>query len=289
MISVPETYQELGALLKARYEKCAPGQQRIADLLLSDPEGTAFRTIAQTADLAKVHRSSVVRFAHSLGLDGYPALVGLCRDHLAEEAHLVSRFVKAERHSAPDELLRKTVEHEKENLVRTFTRISEEQWVETVQLVSSTKRVHVMGLRKCLPAAQLLSYLLGMVRQDVHLIAPLSGMLVDDLRTLRPNDVFIAFSIERYTADTVRALEYARDKGLHTIAFTDTPASPLADIAQTNYFVDSSGVTVLKSVSAFISLVQALATAVATHNGARSRDELRTDEHMLHDFSVYHG
>lgn len=287
MNSVPETYDELRSVLQTRYEKLAPGQQRIADLLLSDPEGTAFRSIAQTADLAKVHRSSLVRFAHTLGLKGYPGLVRLCRDRLAEEAHLVSRFVNVERHRAPDTLLQKTVEYEKENLIRTFTRITEEQWVQTVQLVSAADRIHIMGLRKCLPPAELLSYLLNMVRRDVHLVAPLTGMLVDDLRGFRANDVFIGFSIARYTAETVRAMEYAREEGLRTIALTDTAASPLASIAETSYFVDSAGVTVLRSVSAFISLVQALATAVATHNGARTRDELLTDERLLQDFSVY--
>lgn len=287
MSSAPETYDQLRSVLQRRYEKFATGQQRIADLLLSDPEGTAFRSIAQTADLAKVHRSSLVRFAHTLGLKGYPALVSLCRNHLAEEAHLVSRFVNAERHRAPDTLLQKTVEHEKDNLIRTFTRITEEQWLHTVQQISAAERIHVMGLRKCLAPAELLSYLLNMVRRDVHLVAPLTGMLVDDLRRFRANDVFIGFSIARYTAETVRAMEFAREQGLSTIALTDTPASPLAKIAETSYFVDSGGVTVLKSVSAFVSLVQALATAVATHNGARSRDELLTDERLLQDFSVY--
>lgn len=287
MSSAPETYAQLRSLLQSRYETYAPGQQRIADVLLSDPEGTAFRSVAQTADRAQVHRSSVVRFAHTVGLKGYPAIVSLCRHRLAEEAHLVSRFANAERHRAPETLLQKTVEHEKENLVRTFTRITEEQWLHTVQLISTAERIHIMGLRKCLAPAELLSYLLNMVRRDVHLVAPTTGMLVDELRRFRAPDVFVGFSIARYTAETVRAMEHAREEGLSTIALTDTPASPLAKIAETSFFVDSGGVTVLKSVSAFISLVQALATAVATHNGARSREELLTDERLLQEFSVY--
>ncbi|WP_375003605.1 MurR/RpiR family transcriptional regulator [Aeromicrobium sp. CTD01-1L150] len=283
----PQTYDELRQVLQDRVESFAPGQQRIARLLLTDPQGTAFRTIGQTAELAGVHQSSLVRFASTLGLKGYPSLVALCRDRLAAEAHLVSRFLNAERHHDSGQLLQETVGHEQENLVRTFTRITSQQWDETVNLVSAADRVHVMGLRKCLPVAQLLTYLLSLVRPDVRLVAPVTGMLVDDLRALRPGEVFIAVSLYRYTSDTVTALDYARDAGLHTVALTDSAASPLAKSADIHYIVDCDGVTILKSISAFISLVQALATAVGIRNGTRSRDELLTDERILDQFSVY--
>ena len=83
MNMAPGNYQELAEILRARLPKLAAGQRRIANLLLTDPEGTAFRSISETARLADVHESSLVRFATSLGLAGYPALAQLCRAQLA--------------------------------------------------------------------------------------------------------------------------------------------------------------------------------------------------------------
>lgn len=285
----PEDYGVLRAVLHARLPRLAPGQARIARLVLRDPEGTAWRTIRETAELAEVHPSSLVRFAATLGLAGWPQLVALCRQHLAEEARLVNRFARAEAHAGSGDLLRTAADQDRDNLERTFTRIPREQWEATVRLLAEAPHVHVMGLRKCLPVAQLLAYLLGLVRPGVHLVAPVTGMLVDELRALRRDDVFVAVSIRRYTAETVAALEHARREGLRTVALTDDAASPLARTADTTYLVDTDGLTVLRSVSAFVSLVQALATAVATHRGTRTREELLTDERLLDEFSVYDG
>lgn len=283
----PRSYAELRAELQSRMDSFAPGQRQVARLLLTDPEGTAFRTIAETAREAGVHQSSLVRFATNLGLSGYPDLVKLCREQLAERAHLVSRFERAERSGKADGLLAQVVEHDQQNLARTFARIEPEQWQRLVRLLANAPRVHVMGLRKCLPVAQLLAYLLHMVRPEVRQVSPVSGGLVDDLRDLRAKDVFIAIAIRRYTADTVRAIRYAKEHDLHTVALTDDAASPLATVADFPFFVETEGVTILRSVSSFISLVQAMSTAVALETGARSRAELLLDEELLDSFDVY--
>lgn len=284
--SAPTDYAQLRATLQARMDSFAPGQQRVAHVLLTDAEGTAFRTIAETARVADVHQSSLVRFATGLGLPGYPALVKLCREHLAEQAQLVRRFELAEQHGTTD-LFSVAVEHDQQNLARTYARIESADWDRAVTLLAEAAKVHVMGLRKCLCVAQITSYLLHMVRPGVNHVAPMSGGLVDALRDLDKDEAFVAISIRRYTADTVRALQYAKEHGLRTIALTDNAASPLAAIADVTFFVDTNGVTILRSLSAFVSLVQTLSTAVALHMGARTREELLEDEALLDDFSVY--
>ena len=162
-MTAPKTYEELTTALQERMRTLAVGQRRIATLLLTDPDGTAFRSISQTAKEAGVHQSSVVRFASLFGLRGYPALVALCRDHLAREAQLVSRFGLAQKQSETD-LLHSIAEHDQQNIQRTFTRISPEQWTDTVEVLAEADKIHVMGLRKCLPVAQLMAYLLRLVR-----------------------------------------------------------------------------------------------------------------------------
>lgn len=287
-MSAPRTYDELKDALQAGLPDWAAGQRRIARLLLDDPQGTAFRSIAETARLADVHQSSVVRFATALGLKGYPALVALCRQQLTDEAQLVSRFGQSQEMAESGGLLAATLQHEVHNLRKTLSRISDDDWDATVERLAAADHVHIVGLRKCLPVAQLMAYLLGMVRSGVHQIAPVTGGLIDELRDLAPGDVFVAISIHRYTAETVAAFEAASRRGLYCVAFTDSAASPLARVADTTFVVDCEGVTVLRSVASIVSVVQALATAVAVRNGKRSRDELDSDERLLAEFDVYY-
>jgi DNA-binding MurR/RpiR family transcriptional regulator len=281
------SYADLRTALQTRMPNFAPGQRRIAEMLLSDPEGTAFRTIGEAAAVADVHKSSLVRFAEMLGLSGYPALVALCREQLAERAQMVRRFDRAEQLHDAVSLFNAVVEHDQQNLARTFALILPSEWEKAVGWLAEAPRIHMMGTRKCLAVAQLMSYLLRMVRPGVHLVAPTTGGLVDELRELQPQDVFVGVSIRRYTAETVRAMQYAQQCGLRTIALTDDWASPLAACGDITFYVESRGVTILRSVSAFISLAQALSTAVALRTGTRSRAELREDEALLDIFDVY--
>lgn len=283
----PETYDQLRAALQSRFATLAPGQQRIARILLDDPEGTAFRSIGQTAELAGVHRSSLVRFAALFGLQGYPSLVRVCRQQLATKAHLVARFEQAQAHTATAELLGAVTERDTGNIASTMARLDHADWERAVELLADAPAVHVIGLRKCFSVGYLTSYLLHMVRPRVRQIATTTGLLVDELRDMQEGEVLVAVSIRRYTSDTVRAIEHARRAGLHTIALTDEPSSPLARSADLSFYVDTGSVTVLRSLTAFTAVVQALATAVALRRGARSRDELAVDEELLDAFAVY--
>jgi DNA-binding MurR/RpiR family transcriptional regulator len=284
----PRNYPQLRAELQARMPTLAAGQRRIARVLLADPEATAFRSIGETAKVAQVHESSLVRFAAALGLPGYPALVKLCRQQLAEQAQLVRRFEQAAELTETEELLGAVIEHDQQNIARTFARIDQATWSAAVDLLTDAAHVHVIGLRKCYTVAYLLSYLLHMVRPGVRQVTPSAGMVVDDLRDLSDEDVFVAIAIHRYTADTVRVLAEAKRRGLRTIALTDNPASPLVQFADVTCYVETGGVTVLRSLSAFVSLVQALATGVALRFGTRSRSELLLDEQLLDAFDVYY-
>ena len=73
------------------------------------------------------------------------------------------------------------------------------------------------------------------------------------------------------------------------IALTDNPASPLAQSAKHAFYLDTTGVSVLRSMTAFVVFVQAMATAVAAARGTEARSSLLVEEELLDTFGVYHG
>lgn len=56
---------------RAQFSK---GQKRIADYIVNSYDEAAFMTAAKLGETVGVSESTVVRFAYSIGLDGYPAL-----------------------------------------------------------------------------------------------------------------------------------------------------------------------------------------------------------------------
>ncbi|HMG43807.1 MAG TPA: MurR/RpiR family transcriptional regulator [Acidimicrobiales bacterium] len=284
----PDSYEALVALLHERLPDLSRSHRLLADRVLADPEGIAFMTIGDLAGAVDVNESTVVRFATGLGLKGYPGLTRLCRDKLSEEAQLLRRFTNAEqqRH-AGDDPLEQAAAFDQANVARTLARIDPDTWSATVEALAGAPRVHVLGLRKVHSVAFLLSYLLGMVRDDVELLSPATGTLVEGLRRVRPGDCFVAVSIHRYIRETVQGFRWARDAGATTIALTDNAGSPLVPDADHTFYVDTAGVAVLRSLTGFVTLVQALANGVAAERGDAARATLGVEESLLDEFGVY--
>ena len=284
----PRSFEELAAILRAKLGSLTPSQRLLAERVLADPEGVAFMTVTELATAVGVNESTVVRFAAGLGLDGYPGLVRLCRERLREQAQLLSRFANLESLTAqakdPVEL---AAAFDQANIARSMSRIDRPAWTATVSALASAPRVHVLGLRKCYAVSHLLGYLLGMVREDVATLGGGHGTLTDELRRVREGDCFVGISIHRYAADTVRAFDWATSRGAVTVALTDNPASPLAVSATHAFYLDTTGVSVLRSMTAFVSAAQALATAVAAELGTEARSALLVEEELLDEFGVY--
>lgn len=284
----PRTFEEFVTRLQADFAGLTRSQKLLAERVMADPEGVAFMTVSELASATGVNEATVVRFAAGRGLDGYPGLTRLCREHLREQAQLLRRYNHLEQLTGDGgDLLERAVAFDRANIARTFSRIGRADWDAAVHALSEAPRVHVLGLRKCHAAAYLLGYLLRMLRDDVETLTLGAGTLTDELRRVREGDCFVAVSVHRYSAETVRAFSWARSRGAVCLALTDNPASPLAQDADHAFFVEASGVSVLRSMTAFTSLVQALAAAVAHARGHEVRSSLLREEELLERFGTY--
>ncbi|RKN37533.1 MurR/RpiR family transcriptional regulator [Streptomyces hoynatensis] len=288
MATGPQTFDDLLAVLQERRPALTRSQRMLADRVLADPEGVAFMTVSELAAAVGVNEATVVRFATSVGLEGYPGLTRLCRERLREQAQLLRRYTSLEQLSSDGgDLLDRAVALDRANIARTFARIDRAVWDAAVGVLAEAPRVHVLGLRKCHAPAYLLGYLLRMLREDVTTLTAGAGTLTDELRRVREGDCFVAIAIHRYSADTVRASSWARARGARCVALTDNASSPLAASGHHVFYVDASGPSVLRSLSAFTALVQALAAGVAQRRGQEVRSALLQEEELLEEFSVY--
>ena len=283
----PQTYDELLTELRDR-ESLTRSQRLLADRVIADPEGVAFMTVSELASAVGVNEATVVRFATSLGLSGYPGLTRLCRERLREQAQLLRRYDSLEQLGTDSGgLLERAVALDRANIARTFARIDPGTWDAAVRTLAEAPRVHVMGLRKSHAPAYLLGYLLRMVREEVETVTAGAGTFTDELRRVREGDCFVAIAVHRYSAETVRAVNWAASRGARCVALTDNPSSPLVPAAGQTFFVDASGPSVLRSLTAFTSLVQALAAGVARLRGHEARSTLLHEEKLLEEFGVY--
>lgn len=284
----PTDFTELSALLQEKLPHLPAAQQRLAQVLLEDPEGAAFRTAAELADKTGVNAATVVRFATSLGFAGYPDMVSVYRRHLREQARLVHRFSELKELDEKGADLRALhAAQEEANLIRTLSRIDEADWSAGVSLLAKRKQVIVIGARKAFAVSYLLSYLLGMARPNVRHATGEPGTFPDSLRGIDSDALVVGISINPYSQATEATMRYAKRHGAATIAITDNAASPLVRNADVSYYCAIDTPTVMRSVTALVSLVQGLVNAVALDLGDDAERQYARSESLVRELHLY--
>lgn len=286
--SVPKTFDELARILHDRMPILTANQRRIATLILSDTEDCAFMTISELAKAAEVNESTIVRFATSFGLGGYPGLTALCREFVRRQLGHVSRFDAVNAATAHREpLFERLVSLDQGNVAKTFGRIDPAAWQDAVQALARADRVHVFGRRLTFGVASLFAYQLQLVRSEVTFLSTDGGTLMTNaLRDIGPNDVLVVTGIHPILRVVVRAAQVAYARGAMVIALTDNAASPIA-VGPHVFYIDTASFSLMRSTTAFTALLQGLAVATALELGPKAREALAQEEALLSEMGLY--
>jgi DNA-binding MurR/RpiR family transcriptional regulator len=101
------------------------------------------------------------------------------------------------------------------------------------------------------------------------------------------DDVVIAFSFPRYSAATLKAAQYCRTTGANVIAITDNREAPLAQYSDCVICAKSDMVSLVDSLVAPLSVVNALIVAVSARRGQELARRLDALENIWETYDVY--
>ena len=118
----------------------------------------------------------------------------------------------------------------------------------------------------------------------IDLSRRIAGVVFEQLLHVGPEDVVIGISFPRYSRRTVKAMQFAHDRGAEAIAITDSAASPLAPYSSITLLAKSDMASFVDSLVAPLSLVNALIVAI----GRKKNDDLsRTFESLERIWDEY--
>lgn len=280
-----------------------PSQQALASVVLDNPERVAMSTIHALAADLNVNESTIARFALALELKGYAELRSVCRALARNHAGMLWRFTHADGNTSSgnagiggagggrdgESQSRRDVLAAQDGaaIASSFARIDETLWCKAVTLLSSAKHVCVMGLRQSQPVASMMAYLLALVRSEVRELSAGGVSHVDALRDLGSGDCVVAIATRPCSNDTVKVARWAREHGVPVIAITDEVLGPLGELADDVLLANTDSDAVLSSMTALVSIVQALANDVAVVDIDSTRAHLEEQERLLNFFEVY--
>lgn len=279
---------QLSERIRSKSAGFSKGQRAIARYIQENPDRVAFMTASKLGATVGVSESTVVRFATEIGYSGYPALQQAMQEMIRSKLTSVQRLEMTSRNIGPDKLLDAVLDQDIDILKRTKENIDREAFNRAADALVGAKKVYVLGAGSSLALATFLAHYLRLIFDTVQLVEATSeATILQQIIRAGQGDAVIAISFPRYSKKAAKTLRYASDRGMVTVAITDSPLSPLAEHAAHLLLARSDMVSFVDSLVGPQSVINALIVAVAIRKKQEVAGTLKKIESIWDEYGVY--
>ncbi len=264
------------------------GQRRIAQYILEEYDKAAFMTAAKLGQTVGVSESTVVRFAVSLGYDGYPSMQKAMQEMILNRLTSVQRLEVATDRIGNQDIVSMVLQSDIEKLRQTEETLNRTDFQNAVDAIVAAKRVYILGVRSASPLASFLGYYLRYLSDNVHIVtASGSGEMFEQIVGVNETDAVVAFSFPRYSATVIKGAKYCASVGATVVGITDSKLSPLGQVCHHVLAAKSDMVSLVDSLVAPLSVVNALIVGVTARRSVELARRLDMLEGIWADYEVY--
>ena len=275
-------------ILKERQPTFSKGQRLIAKYITEDYDKAAFMTANRLGKTVGVSESTVVRFAVDLGFDGYPSMQKAMQEMVLNRLTSVQRIEVANNRIGDQDVVSMVIQSDVEKLRQTGETLSREEFSAAVNAILNAKRVYILGVRSAAPLADFLGYYLNYMFNNVHVITGCgTSEMFEKIVGVDSRDVVIAFSFPRYSSATTKGAQYCRSTGATVIGITDNRVSPLGQASDHVLCAKSDMVSLVDSLVAPLSVVNALIVAIASRRQKELHRTFESLERIWDQYNVY--
>ena len=280
--------QDFLTVLKEKAPGFSKGQRRIAAYITEAYDKAAFMTANRLGKTVGVSESTVVRFAVDLGYDGYPSMQKAMQEMVLNRLTSVQRIEVANDRLGGQDVISMVLHSDMEKLRRTDETVSREEFAASVNAILKAKRIYILGVRSAAPLANFLGYYLNYMFNNVNVISGFSaGEMFEKIVGITSEDVVVAFSFPRYSSSTIKGCRFVHSTGATVVGITDSAQSPLARCCDHVLLAKSDMVSLVDSLVAPLSVVNALIVAIAARRERELAHTFDTLERIWDEYEVY--
>lgn len=269
-------------------KKLSKGHKRLVQYITENYDKAAFMTASKLGETVGVSESTVVRFAAEIGFKGYPELQKELQRMIKSKLTAVQRMEVSSNLIGEQDAIKKVLNGDIELIRKTLESISNTEFAKAVETINNAKRIYILGVRSSASLASFLYFYLNPVFENVVLVDTTSASeMFEQMFRISENDVCVAISFPRYSKQTINALRFINDRGSKIIAITDSDDSPIAEYAHTLLVAKSDMVSVVDSLVAPLSLINALIVAVTFSRREEVYNNFNKLESIWDEYQVY--
>lgn len=279
---------DLMSTIKDKYNSMSKGQKLLAKYTLENYSKVAFMTASKLGETVGVSESTVVRFANSLGYQGYPRFQDDLQELVKTKLTTVQRVEMSNKSFSNSALIVSNVlKSDADNVKETLESIDEASYEEAIDMIVSAKRLYIMGLRSSIYVAKYLGYYLNYVLDNVTIIRMDMGEPFEQMLKLGEGDVLIAISFPRYSKKTLQVANFAKERGAKIIAMTDSYNAPTARVADSVVLVKTNIISFIDSLVPAFSVANALVIGVAMKEKEDIKEYFNELEKIWEKYEIY--
>jgi DNA-binding MurR/RpiR family transcriptional regulator len=256
--------QALSAYIRARFDEFSRSQKDVAQYIVDHLDEAAFQTAEELARRASTSSSTVVRFSQALGFEGFPELQQAARDEYRRrppgvaEANLAAAPLFSLDHTEFEAAL--AADHV--NVEDTAHKLSRSDVEAAIDAIVSAEKVLIAGTDQMAFFASYLRHLLMLLDLRAEIVASPSQEALGRLSRIDEATLVIGLSAGRPHPLITRTMKLARHRKAPTLAITDATLSEVARLAKIRLYYSSNTPAFVRSHTALLSLIQALAYGV---------------------------
>ncbi|MDD7739793.1 MAG: MurR/RpiR family transcriptional regulator [Fusicatenibacter sp.] len=274
--------------LNQNYADLSKGQKRLADFISAHYDQAVFMTAAKLGKQVGVSESTTVRFAMQLGYEGYPEFQRALEEMVMNRMNSIQRMQFTYGRVPQGEILDTVLQSDIDKIKTTLDEVDHKAFDLAVDQILDAQSIYIVGIRSCEPLASFLAFYLHMIFDDVRQVQTNSASeIFEKLIRIGPKDVIIGISFPRYSMRTLKALEFANNRGAKVITITDSIHSPMNMYASCSLIAKSDMASIVDSLVAPLSVINALVVALCMRRKDDVKKTLETMEALWDEYQVY--
>ena len=269
-------------------KKLSKGHKKLVQYISTNYDKAAFMTASKLGEKVGVSESTVVRFATEIGFKGYPELQKDLQQMIKSKLTAVQRMEVSSNLIGEDNAIKKVLNGDIELIRDTLEIVSDSEFKKAVDMINSARKIYILGVRSSAALASFLHFYLNLVFENVVLIDTSSGSeMFEQMFRINEEDVCVAISFPRYSKQTINALRFISDRGTNIISITDSNVSPIAEFSNALLVAKSDIVSVVDSLVAPLSLINALIVALTFSRREEVYNNFNELEGIWDEYQVY--
>lgn len=273
--------------IRVKYPKFSKSQKIIANFIMAHYDKAAFMTAARLGEQVNISESTVVRFASALGYSGYPELQKALQELIKTKLTTVQRLELSTNQVTQDSMIEDIIKSDIQNIQATLDELDKDQFFKIINTIYNAKKIYVIGFRTSTILTEFLGYYLNLLLDNVTVVDYGIDDVFEQFIRIDHEDIVIGISFPRYSRKTTEILKFVKEKDAQVVAITDSELSPLNEFCDYKLIAKSNMVSFVDSLTAPMSLINALIISVAMSKKEKLAGIFKNLEDIWERYDIY--